>query len=58
MNEEGTEAIASTAVILTNKCAESPKSQYRMKVDRTFLFFVVDTKEKLVLFGGKVEDPQ
>ncbi|AEH51940.1 serpin family protein [Pseudothermotoga thermarum] len=55
VNEEGSEAAAATAVIMGIKMAFA--SPIVLKLDRPFLFFVVEKSQNLVLFMGRVVDP-
>ena len=54
-NEEGTEAAAATGIAMGVKSANFGFALLR--ADRPFLFLIEDVKSGLVLFMGKVEDP-
>ncbi len=55
VNEEGTEAAAATAVVVTEKVAATTSEPFR--ADRPFLFLIRDTKHGTILFVGRVEKP-
>jgi serpin B len=56
VNEEGTEAAAATAVIVsTSDAVQAPPPVVR--ADRPFLFLIRDRKTGTVLFMGRVSDP-
>jgi serpin B len=54
VNEEGTEAAAATAVVVTDESAPVTEPFH---VDRPFLFAIHDTEHGIPLFLGRVEDP-
>ena len=54
VSEEGTEAAASTAVVL----GRSLPSSASMVVDRPFLLAVVDRRNSLLLFLGRITEPE
>lgn len=54
VNEAGTEAAASTAVVVGETSAPEPAS---ISLDKPFLFFIRDLKTDSVLFFGRVSDP-
>lgn len=57
VNEEGTEAAAATAVVMTRKTAAvRPNPIFR--ADRPFLFLLKDTETNSILFIGRVMDPR
>jgi serpin B len=57
VNEEGTEAAAATAVVMTRKgAAIRPNPIFR--ADRPFLFLLKDTETNSILFIGRVMDPR
>ena len=58
VNEEGTEAAAATAVILTRGGAFRPTQPKVFNADHPFLFFIRDRKTNAVLFCGRVLDPK
>lgn len=56
-DEKGTEAAAATAVEMMRAGSGPPPKPIEFKVDRPFLFFIVDKPSSLVLFMGRVTDP-
>ena len=56
VDEKGTEAAAATAVVMTTGGA-MPLPSTAFRVDRPFLFMIVDKKTGLLLFMGRVVDP-
>lgn len=56
VDEKGTEAAAATAVVMATKGA-MPLPSTAFRVDRPFLFMIVDKKTGLLLFMGRVVDP-
>jgi serpin B len=59
VNEQGTEAAAATAVIMT-RCMAMPISHeviHDFICDRPFMFFIHDNTNKCVLFVGKYVKP-
>jgi serpin B len=58
VNEEGTEAAATTSVgIVTTSAVEKPKP-FRMIVDRPFFCAVRDNQTGSILFMGSIVEPQ
>ncbi len=59
VDEKGTEAAAATAVTFAPRCAlpMEPESPILFKADHPFLFFISDSETNLVLFAGKLENP-
>jgi len=55
VNEEGTEAAAATAVIMSDNCIEPPVPVF--KADHPFIFLIQDNETGNILFMGKVVDP-
>ena len=55
VNEEGTEAAASTAVTMLESTA-MPETEFR--ADHPFLFLIRDTASKSILFVGRVVNPE
>jgi serpin B len=55
VDEDGTEAAAATAVVMTTTGMAAPAKAFA--VDRSFLFFIHDGKGR-VLFAGRVIDPR
>ena len=59
VGEEGTEAAAATAVIMSPPGAARPVAPPKLFVaDHPFLFFIVDDRNGGVLFAGKMMDPR
>ena len=56
VNEEGTEAAAATAGLVM--CAMSLEMGVEFKADHPFMFSIVDKRSKVVLFVGRVTNPQ
>ena len=54
-NEEGTEAAAATAVVMTLSAMPEPPPVFR--ADHPFLFLIRDTKTGAILFLGRIADP-
>lgn len=58
VNEEGTEAAATTLVMLPNSMLEmNPPPPFQMFVDRPFLFLIEDQNSGTILFMGVIFDP-
>ncbi|CAF1174276.1 unnamed protein product [Rotaria sp. Silwood1] len=58
VNEEGSEAAAATAVIITHHGPSLPPPQpIEFKADRPFLFFIRESRQNIVLFSGKFISP-
>ncbi len=55
VDEEGTEAAAATAVVMTLTAA--PENPLRLDVDRPFLFLIRDHQTNSILFMGRVVEP-
>jgi len=57
--EDGTEAAAATAVVVTvRSAARRPQEPEPFRVDRPFLFSIVDKTSGAVLFAGRIVDPR
>jgi serpin B len=57
--EDGTEAAAATAVVVTvRSAARRPQEPEPFRVDRPFLFSIVDKASGAVLFAGRIVDPR
>jgi serpin B len=54
VREQGTEAAAATAVVMSVTMAARP---VQVEVDRPFLFFIRDVRSGAVLFVGRIVDP-
>ncbi len=58
VNEEGTEAAASTAVVMIRKTSAIDQEPVKVfRADRPFIYFIKENKSNSVLFLGKVTDP-
>jgi serpin B len=55
VDEQGTEAAAATAILFAERSVPPPPETFR--VDRPFLFAIVDRASGLILFLGRVTDP-
>lgn len=55
VDEEGTEAAAATAVVMTLTAA--PENPLHLDVDRPFLFLIRDIQTSSILFMGRVVEP-
>ena len=59
VSEESTEAAAATAVgIMITSAAPKPVEPMQFRVDRPFLYYLVDDRTGAVLFQGRVVDPR
>ncbi|MEZ0266306.1 MAG: serpin family protein [Phycisphaerae bacterium] len=58
VNEEGTEAAAATAVVMTRMSAMVPPNPIDFKADHPFAFVIRDQKSGAILFAGRVADPR
>ena len=56
--EESTEAAAATAIGISVASAPPPAEPIQFRVDRPFLYFLVDDATGAVLFQGRVVDPR
>ncbi len=57
--ENGTEAAAATAVILTAVSVSETEEQYKVfKADHPFIFMIIDKENGMILFMGRLEDPR
>lgn len=54
VNEEGSEAAAVTAIIVTRSTAVRPEPIIDIKVDKPFFFAIYDVKSQNILFEGKI----
>jgi serpin B len=57
VNEEGTEAAAATAVVMSTKAAPIIEKPVIFKADHPFIFLVRDKEASSILFMGRVMDP-
>jgi len=59
VDEKGTEAAAATAVVMARmSAAPRPEEPVAVRVDRPFLYAIMDTGSRTALFLGRVEDPR
>ena len=58
LNEEGTEAAAATAVVMSLRSAVIPEEPKRFVVDHPFLFLIRDVRTGSILFIGRVMNPE
>jgi serpin B len=58
LNEEGTEAAAATAVVITARAVFRPDPPVIFRADHPFLFLIVDNRTRSILFLGRVTRPQ
>jgi serpin B len=56
--EEGTEAAAATAVGVVGTAMQPDSPAETFRVDRPFLFAIVDDETGAVLFEGRIVDPR
>ncbi|KYF61469.1 hypothetical protein BE11_49965 [Sorangium cellulosum] len=57
VDEAGTEASGSTAVILNSTGSSLPAPPAAIVLDRPFFFFIRDVSTQAILFAGRVNDP-
>jgi serpin B len=57
VNEEGTEAAASTAVVIIRKSAIVGEEPLVFRANRPFLYFIKENTNNSILFMGKVSNP-
>ncbi|RLC98041.1 MAG: serpin family protein, partial [Chloroflexota bacterium] len=55
VDEEGTEAAAATAVVMS--LTSAPENPLHLEVDRPFLFLIRDIQTNSILFMGRVVEP-
>jgi len=58
VTEDGTEAAAATALVTVTASLRAPPAQEMFRVDRPFLFAVVDDASGAILFQGRIVDPR
>ena len=58
VEEKGTEAAAATAVVMTKAAAPIVKPPVAFKADHPFLFLIKDKETGLILFWGRLSNPQ
>jgi serpin B len=56
VTEQGTEAAAATGIGMSTTALRPPPETFR--VDRPFLFVIVDSETKAAVFEGRIEDPR
>ena len=57
VTEQGTEAAAATGVVIA-PTAMMPQPSKTFRVDRPFLFAIVDDETAAILFEGRIVDPR
>jgi serpin B len=57
VNEEGTEAAAATAVVVSTESAIEPQKELDFIANKPFLFILRDRITNSILFIGKIKDP-
>jgi serpin B len=57
VDEEGTEAAATTGIVVVPTSAAVPRESVVFNANRPFLFFVRDDKTGAILFAGRITDP-
>jgi serpin B len=57
VDEAGTEAAAATTLVGNFGAAFRPEPTIEVRIDRPFLFWIVDRPTGTVLFAGRVVDP-
>lgn len=58
VDEAGTEAVATTSVLMRFGAAQQPQEPKRFRADHPFLFLIRDVGSRIVLFIGRVIDPR
>lgn len=58
VSEEGTEAAAATAVAMAFECCIMGKEAETVRLDRPFIFFIINDETRDVLFVGRVFKPE
>ncbi len=58
VNEKGTEAAASTAVVMRTTAFQDEVKPIVFRADRPFMFFIRDTVNGAILFSGTLYDPR
>jgi serpin B len=58
VNEEGTEAAAATAVLMTRASAARPEPIISFRADHPFVFLIRDKQSGSILFVGRVTNPK
>jgi serpin B len=57
VNEEGTEAAAATAVLMSRMAAVSPEGVVSFRADHPFTFLIRDNRSGSLLFLGRMVNP-
>ena len=57
VNEEGSEAAAATTAVMVPLCGGCGPKRKIFKADRPFTFLIRESKTGMVLFSGRVVDP-
>jgi len=57
VDEEGTEAAAATVLEMVFGAAFEPEFPVHVRIDRPFVFWILDLPTGTVLFAGRVVDP-
>jgi serpin B len=57
VNEEGTEAAAATAIVITAMAMARPQPPVIFRADHPFIFLIRDNRSGAILFMGRVTDP-
>jgi serpin B len=58
VNEAGTEAAAATAAVFATRGSRPPKDYIDMQVNRTFVFLLMNTVTKALLFAAVIKNPR
>jgi serpin B len=60
INEEGTEAAAATAVVMTIESVgpHDPPKPKEFIADHPFLFYIIDNETQAILFMGRLMEPK
>lgn len=58
VNEKGTEAAATTAVVVAKGMSQEPEETFEMIIDRPFFLAIVEEDSGLILFMGAVFSPE
>ncbi len=58
VDEKGTEAAAATAVAMITRSLARPEKPVEVRLDRPFLYAIVDTRTQTALFLGRIVDPR
>jgi serpin B len=58
VDEEGTEAAAATAVVMSRKSAVRPQPVLTFHADHPFIYLIRDNQTGSILFMGRLTDPR